>query len=136
MASDGAPPSCPASYADITQGSPCSGPITCDYYGQFNCQCLELTSPATSWQWQCLQFNCICLSSDAGPGTFPPGDASSSCTNPACNTDADCPSGQHCGQAIGPGLGGLVCSFGCEGDAGPPSTAQCPFGGTCEPIAP
>jgi hypothetical protein len=58
--------------------------------------------------------------------------------NQACNTDADCPSGQHCGQAIGLGGGpGKVCSVGCEGDAGSGGPmASCPFGGTCEHIAP
>jgi len=136
-ASDGAAQSCPPTYADITQGAQCSGPVTCDYYGQFNCQCLVLTSPHGSWQWQCGQFNCICIPADAAPGTFPPGEASPNCVNQACNSDVDCPSGQHCGSEVAPGAtSGLVCSFGCEGDAGPPSTTSCPFGATCEPIFP
>jgi len=129
---DGAAPSCPASYADITEGATCPGTMACDYYGQFHCECRELTSPPTPLQWQCVQLNCICLSSDAGPA---------SCVNQACNTEADCPSGQHCGWQLGyqGPVGGsrMVCSVGCEGDAGPGGpTASCPSGGTCERIAP
>jgi hypothetical protein len=136
--SDGAPSSCPAAYADITWGAPCSDHgLTCDYYGQFSCACAEVTTNPVSWQWLCQEFNCICLPADAGCATFCPNDASPSCINKPCTTDADCPSGQHCGQEIGPGApSGKVCSFGCEGDAGPGSTASCQFGGTCEPIAP
>jgi hypothetical protein len=135
-ASDGAASSCPATYADVPQYSSCSGHVSCDYDGQFNCQCMYW---GDTLEWVCTVFNCICLSADAAAGTFPPGSATSSCVNQACNTDADCPSGQHCGQQIG--LAGLgpqnVCSVGCEGDfsSGGPM-ASCPFGGTCEHIAP
>lgn len=118
--SDGATSTCPATYADVPQFSPCSGNASCNYYGQFNCACIE---PGNVRQWECISFNCICSSSDAG------------CVNQACHTDADCPSGQHCGQALG--SMGTVCSVGCEGDAGPGGpTASCPVGTMCESIAP
>ena len=139
MASDGAAPSCPATYADVPQFTQCSGFVSCDYYGQFNCQCMYW---GDTLEWVCTDFNCVCLPSDAAAGTFPPGNATSSCMNQFCNTDTDCPSGQHCSQAIGPFVGGGgtgtgVCSVGCEGDFfSGGAMASCPFGGTCEHIAP
>jgi|HubBroStandDraft_5_1064220.scaffolds.fasta_scaffold75950_2 hypothetical protein len=137
--SDGAAPSCPATYADVPQFSPCSGYVSCDYYGQFNCQCMYW---GDTLEWVCTDFNCVCLPSDAAAGTFPPGNATSSCMNQYCNTDTDCPSGQHCSEAVGPfvsggGTGTGVCSVGCEGDfSSGGAMASCPFGGTCEHIAP
>lgn len=135
-ASDGAAPSCPPTYADVPQYSRCSGHVSCDYDGQFNCQCMDR---GNTLEWVCTVFNCICLSADAAAGTFPPASATSGCVNQTCNTDADCPSGQHCGQQVG--LAGLgpqnVCSVGCEGDfSSGGAMASCPFGGTCEHIVP
>ena len=102
--SDGAAPSCPATYADVPQFSPCSAYLSCNYFGQFNCACVYGTDNAL--EWECISFNCICSSGD-----------DAGCVNQACNTDADCPSGQHCSDYLG--QGGNVCSVGCEGDAGP-----------------
>jgi len=120
-ASDGAAPSCPATYADVPQFSPCSAYVSCNYFGQFNCACVYVAD--NSREWECISFNCICSSGDAG------------CVNHACNTDADCPSGQHSGDHLG--QGGNVCSVGCEGDAGPGGpNASCPVGAMCESIAP
>ena len=76
-ASDSAVPSCPATYADVPQFSPCSAYVSCNYFGQFNCVCVEGTDYPL--EWECISFNCICSSGDAG------------CVNQACNTDADCP---------------------------------------------
>jgi hypothetical protein len=125
---DGAAPSCPAAYADITQGAACAGPLSCDYYGQFHCECAELTTPATAPQWQCIQSSCLCLPGDAGQG----------CYNVPCATDKDCPFGEHCGQDVGAvSATGRVCSVGCEGDAGPGGpSAACPSGATCTRLAP
>jgi hypothetical protein len=117
--SDGAAPSCPATYADVPQFSPCSGPVSCNYFGQFICSCTNVTS-LPSWEWECINFNCSCSpGNDAG------------CVNKPCTTDADCPSGQHCG----PGYGGNVCSVGCMGAGG--SQASCPVvGAICVSFAP
>jgi hypothetical protein len=120
-ASDGAAPSCPATYADVPQFSPCSADVSCNYYGQFSCACVY--GAESSREWECISFNCICSSGDAG------------CVNQACTTDADCPSGQHCSDHLG--QGGNVCSVGCESDAGPGGpNASCPVGAMCESIAP
>jgi len=123
IACDGAVPSCPATYADVPQFTACCGvgSVSCDYYGQFNCGCVNVSTTPLSNQWECMNFNCSCSpGNDAG------------CVNKPCTTDADCPSGQHCG----PGYGGNVCSVGCMGDAGPPSTTSCPVGAMCVSFAP
>jgi hypothetical protein len=120
-ASEAAAPSCPATYADVPQFSPCSGYVSCNYFGQFNCACVN--GGGNALEWECISYNCICSSDDAG------------CVNQPCTGDADCPSGQHCSQALG--SMGLVCSVGCEGDAGAGGPeASCPVGAMCESIAP
>lgn len=104
--------SCPASYADIPQGANAPCPVTaCSYYDQFSCFCNEGAG------WECIEANCLCLSGDAG------------CVNVACNSDADCPSGQHCAVNLGAPV--RVCSAGCLEDAG-----SCPAGATCKMFAP
>jgi hypothetical protein len=106
--------SCPASYEDLPQGpaganAPC--PVTaCSYFGQFSCFCDEGAG------WECIQSNCLCSAGDGG------------CVNVACDSDADCPSGQHCGVGLGSPV--RVCSAGCE-DGG-----SCPAGATCKMFAP
>ena len=125
--SDGAASTCPATYADVPQYMPCSG-VSCSYFGQFDCLCMEGANNYPR-EWECISYNCICSAGDAGDA----GDAG--CVNEACTTDADCPSGQHCSQALG--SMGKVCSVGCEGDAGAGGpTASCPAGAMCEAFAP
>jgi hypothetical protein len=107
--------SCPASFADIPQGTSganASCPLegACSYFNQFMCFCEQGSG------WECTQANCICESGDAG------------CVSVACNSDAECPSGQHC--AVGLGSPVRVCSVGCE-DGG-----VCPSGTTCKTFAP
>lgn len=107
--------SCPASYADVPQGTSeanTSCPVTgaCSYFNQFTCFCDEGSG------WECIEANCICSSGDDG------------CVNVACNSDADCPSGQHC--SVGLGSPTSVCSAGCE-DGG-----ACPAGAMCKTFAP
>jgi hypothetical protein len=119
--SDGAPSTCPATYADVPQFMPCSGDVSCSYFDHFDCVCTQGADYPR--EWQCISYNCICSDGDAG------------CVNEACTTDTDCPSGQHCSQALG--SAGKVCSVGCEGDAGQGgSKASCPVGAMCETIAP
>jgi len=112
--SGGPDDSCPASYADVPQGisgTNASCPAAaCSYYGQFTCFC-EMGSG-----WECIQDNCLCAGGDGG------------CVNVACNSDADCPSGQHCGVNLGAPQ--RVCSAGCA-DGG-----TCPAGATCKTFAP
>jgi hypothetical protein len=113
---DGPAPSCPATYADVPQSFPgtgaCAGTNSCSYYNQFTCFCDEGSG------WECIQANCLCVSGEDG-----------GCVNQACNTDADCPSGQHCGVNLGAPV--RVCSVGCEGDA-----SSCPAGAKCQMFAP
>jgi hypothetical protein len=123
IACDGAVPSCPATYADVPQFSECcvAGDMSCHYYGQINCGCVNVTTNPLSNQWECMNYSCACSpGNDAG------------CINKPCTTEADCPSGQHCG----PGAGGNWCSVGCMGDGGVPAYASCPVGSTCTSIAP
>lgn len=106
--------SCPASYEDLPfgpAGANVSCPVSaCSYFGQFTCFCNEGAG------WECIQSNCLCSPGDDG------------CVNVACNSDADCPSGQHC--AVNLGSPTTVCSAGCE------NGASCPAGATCKMFAP
>ena len=107
--------SCPATYADVPQGiseanTTCTIAESCSYFGQFMCFCEEGSG------WECIASNCICSSEDAG------------CVSLACNSDADCPSGEHC--AAGLGSPGTVCSVGCE------NGGACPVGTACKMFAP
>lgn len=132
---DGALSSCPATYADVPQFSACSGAgsktspsISCDYFGgQFSCGCVNVSTNPVSWEWECVDNDCICSrDDDAG------------CVNKPCTTEADCPSGQHCGTGYdGNGNVGNVCSAGCGIDGGGgQSQALCPAGTICTGIAP
>jgi hypothetical protein len=107
--------SCPASYEDIPQGAAGANatcPVTaCSYFGQFSCFCNDGAG------WECIQANCLCSLGDGG------------CVNAACNSDADCPSGQHCAVNLGAPV--RVCSAGCLDDAG-----SCPAGAECKMFAP
>lgn len=126
--SDGAPSSCPATYADVPQFSPCSGSISCSYFGgQFNCGCVNVSTKPLSNQWECVNNDCICSrGNDAG------------CINKPCTTEADCPSGQHCGRGYAAnGNVENVCSVGCGIDGGEgQSPALCPVETNCVGIAP
>ena len=108
--------SCPLSYANVPQGlfsdpnMSCPAAEACTYFGQFTCFCEEGSG------WQCTEANCLCSSGDDG------------CVNAACKSDADCPSGQHCGSGLGSPT--EVCSAGCQ-DGG-----TCPTGATCKMFAP
>jgi hypothetical protein len=105
--------SCPATYADVPEGTSdtsCPGTESCSYYDQFTCFCDEGSG------WECLESNCLCTSDDGG------------CVVTACNSDADCPSGQHCGVNLGAPQ--RVCSAGCE------NGKACPAGTTCKMFAP
>ena len=107
--------SCPATYADVPQGiseanTTCAVAESCSYFGQFTCFC-EVGSG-----WECTESNCLCLSEDAG------------CVTVACDSDADCPSGQHC--SVNLGAPQRVCSAGCE------NGGACPAGTTCKMFAP
>ena len=127
IACDGAVPSCPATYADVPQFSACCGVevVSCDYYGQINCGCVNVSTNPLSNQWECMNYSCACSpGNDAG------------CVNKPCTTDADCPSGQHCSDySFGP-QGGKQCGVGCESDAGQIDYPACPVGAICTAIAP
>jgi hypothetical protein len=111
---DSESPPCPATYADVPQGPPqadASCPTrACSYDGQFTCFC----DPGAGWE--CTSSNCICASGQNG------------CVNAPCNSDANCPSGQHCAPSLGSSTD--VCSVGCELDA------SCPVGATCKMFVP